>query len=218
MAKDETMLGRGRIGTRGMLGGAVLACVLGAVSVGWDCGGASSAASPDVDSGPTPAGQVDSGHPSAADASLDKRSGDAGEVALGSGTGSTTSTATTGATSGTSAPQNSDDTALPDGGAAGGSSDASDAPSACIDDYQPCSDGGPSCCNLACSNQGVCGTCRAEGVKCSVGDQCCNGLSCNAVDGGVSYCGTNLCSPDTKPCCSGVICCNDDCNNGTCGG
>ena len=35
MAKDETMLGRGRIGTRGMLGGAVLACVLGAVSVGW---------------------------------------------------------------------------------------------------------------------------------------------------------------------------------------
>jgi hypothetical protein len=89
---------------------------------------------------------------------------------------------------------------------------------ACIPDNGLCSDGGPLCCNTACS-AGVCGSCRAEGTQCGAADHCCNGLSCNVEDAGVSYCGTNLCEPDGTPCSGGdVICCNDDCNNGTCGG
>jgi hypothetical protein len=44
---------------------------------------------------------------------------------------------------------------------------------------------------------------------------CCDGLQCSG-----SYCGTHLCVPDGTACggASGVVCCNDDCVGGVCGG
>ena len=89
--------------------------------------------------------------------------------------------------------------------------------SGCVADELPCGvgDAGSECCFGTCFH-GMCGECLAEGTRCDEvpGQTCCNDLVCN--DG---YCGTSLCVPDTTPCDgTSVVCCNDNCNNGTCGG
>jgi len=88
----------------------------------------------------------------------------------------------------------------------------------CVADGLDCTAGeaGVGCCYGSC-DFGMCGSCLAEGAKCDtniVGQQCCNELPCNG-----GSCGTALCVPDTTPCTDpSVVCCNDNCNNGTCGG
>jgi hypothetical protein len=91
-------------------------------------------------------------------------------------------------------------------------------PPACIDDNKPCD--ADTCCEGVCTN-GACGGCRDEGTPCVQASDCCDNLGCTkAGDAGLSYCGTNLCAPTGTPCggTSTVTCCDEACNNGTCGG
>lgn len=175
--------------------GALLASALGVASVGADCGGRSS--SPTVSGTPVEdAGEdtdsEDVGGP-------DDASEDAGEpldAGLGIDSGAPT------------------DATLPaqsEMDAAGGSSP----PDGCVLDFQPC--GARACCNMGCSS-GACGGCLGEGNACTSDTDCCSGLACAPAGDAGKFCGTNLCAPDGTECGNGTPCCNDNCNNGTCGG
>jgi hypothetical protein len=91
---------------------------------------------------------------------------------------------------------------------------------ACIGDNKPCEADADTCCQGVCTNS-ACGGCRDEGTPCRQSSDCCDNLACTkAGDAGLSYCGTNLCSPKGTACggASDVTCCDESCNNGTCGG
>ena len=189
---------RPRPGTRDLRRAAALACLLGSVSIGWDCAGTATQSAHDA------GGEVTTGTgglPGQSDAGRRKGMSDAA-----------TSDADVVAPS--QSPQRD------------AASDADDAAHGiagndiCAQDYASCATDGSTCCNLGCS-MGVCGGCFAEGEHCSYDGgvapvgvaACCGGLACNA-----GFCGTNACVPDGTACGgdAGVVCCNDNCDGTVC--
>jgi hypothetical protein len=180
--------------------GALLASGLGVASVGADCGGSSSPASGGVS---VQDASDDTGIEDLGDEHDD--SGDAGEpletgLSIGDAGGATDAFGTPPPGTADAAEAGRNSAARPDG---------------CVLDFQPC--GGGSCCNMVCSS-GACGGCLGEGNACIGDTDCCSGLTCAHAGDAGSFCGTNLCAPDGTECGNGTPCCNDNCNNGTCGG
>ncbi len=198
MTKDCPMIMRDSVDRRGLLVSVALACTLGAVSIGGSCGGAG-----DVGSAPPP--EADAGGSDSA----------RHESASGSTTGSGTGAADV-------------DGGVFHSGSAGGRDGGPTSPEAasktdttCVPAEESCTAPGAFCCEGSCTD-GVCGACLAEGATCAYDGgtppegvaACCNGLACNQ-----GFCGTSLCSPDSTDCTDpSVVCCNDNCNNGKCGG
>jgi hypothetical protein len=205
---------RDSIERRGLLASILLACALGAVSIGADCGAGATTGAPASDLGGGTRGEADAG---------------AKGTGAGTGAAGTSENDGSGSFAGDAGAASPTSEALADGGVQGDAAgtvashgpDGSVPGKACIPLNSSCASPGSTCCEGNCS-KGVCGACLAEGTECSYdGDTppdgmagCCNGLACNQ-----GYCGTSLCSPDTTDCTDpSVVCCNDDCNNGTCGG